>query len=117
MHRDLNVTRTIDYDHKFTAAKRKYLDDRFGANQLYLQLLTTHPDHQLHGAGTQLVNSGLELGRKANVNVTLISEPTAETFYLRFSFTSVANISIASVDGDQAFRFNVMAHKPDRLLG
>lgn len=116
MHRDLNITRAIDYDHKFTAEKQKHIDETFGTDQLYLEQLVTHPDCQSRGAGTRLVNSGIRLGREAHVNVTLIAEPTAETFYLRLGFVSVANMSITSVDDDQSFRYNVMAFGYDGVM-
>jgi GNAT superfamily N-acetyltransferase len=106
----LNVTRAIDYIQKFTAAKRKHLDQVFGTDQLYLDTLATHPHYQLRGAGTQLVNAGIGRGRKDHVNVTVIAEPTAETFYVHLGFTSVVNISITSVDNDQIFRYVVMAY-------
>jgi GNAT superfamily N-acetyltransferase len=110
MHKDLNITRAIDFDHKITAAKRKYVDEPFGTNQLYLEMLGTNPHYQSRGAGTRLVTSGLEVARSNHVNVTLIAQPTAEVFYLHLGFTSVANISIPSVDNDESFRFNVMVY-------
>ncbi|KAF2035901.1 hypothetical protein EK21DRAFT_53651 [Setomelanomma holmii] len=109
LHRDMNSTRAIDYAYKAAAAEKKYIDDAFGPDQLYLEYLATHPDYQLRGAGTRLTNSGLESGRKARVNITLLALPTAEGFYAHLNFSSVANMSISSVDGDQLFRFNVMA--------
>lgn len=110
MHKDMNITRALDYEHKFNAAKRKYVDDVFGADQLYLELLGTHPDFQLRGAGSKLVGSGIERGRKHGTNVTLCAEPTAEGFYLHVGFVATATISFTSVDGDQVFRFPVMAY-------
>lgn len=114
MHRDMNITRAVDYEHKFNAARRKYVDNVFGADQLYLHELGTHPDYQARGAGTQLVVSGLKRGDTAGVNVSLVAQPTAETFYLHRGFQEVNNISIESVDGDQAFRYNVMAYNFSR---
>lgn len=109
-HKDLNITRAIDWEHKFTAEKRKHVDNVFGTDQLYLDTLGTHPRYQLRGSGTRLVNTGIEFARREGVNVTLIAQPTAETFYLHLGFVSVKNISVTSVDGDQAFRYNVMAY-------
>jgi len=106
----MNLTRAMDMDHKSTAAKRNYVDEPFGENQLYLQLLSTHPEFQLHGAGTRLVSRGVEVGRKNDVNVTLIALPTAEGFYEHIGFNSVVNFTISSVDEDESFRYNVMAY-------
>jgi GNAT superfamily N-acetyltransferase len=70
-------------------------------------MLATHPRYQLHGAGTQLVRSGIE---SAEEDITLIAQPTAEGFYLHIGFVEVVNISIASVDRDEEFWFNVMKY-------
>jgi len=109
-HRDMNLTRAIDMDHKSTAAKRKYVDKPFGSNQLYLNILCTHPDFQLHGAGTRLVSRGVEIGRRNNLNVTLVALPTSEGFYTHIGFKSIVNFSISAVDQDEHFRYNVMAY-------
>jgi ribosomal protein S18 acetylase RimI-like enzyme len=109
-HKDLNITRAVSYDHQFTAEKRKHVDQPFGHNQMYLDLLGTHPQYQLRGAGTRLVRSGIERAAKRGGNVTLIAQPTAEGFYLRLGFVEVVNISIASVDRDRDYWFNVMRY-------
>lgn len=106
------MTRALDWDHKFTAAKRTNVDEYFGRNQLYLELLATHPGYQGRGAGTRLVRNGLRRAKEADINATLIAEATAETFYVYLGFTSIKNVSIETVDGDQTFRFDVMAYAP-----
>ncbi|USP76853.1 hypothetical protein yc1106_04127 [Curvularia clavata] len=95
---------------KLDAAKLEYVDKPFGSNQLYLDTLCTHPDFQLHGAGTRLVSRGIEIGREHNLNVTLIAQPTAAGFYAHLGFDSIVNISISSVDEDEYFGYNVMAY-------
>lgn len=93
--------------------KRKNVDDYFGKDQLYLELLATHPDYQGRGAGTRLVRNGLQRAHEANINATLIAAATAESFYIYLGFTSITNISVETVDGDQKFRFDVMAYAPN----
>ncbi|CAI6337697.1 unnamed protein product [Periconia digitata] len=109
-HRDLNVTRALDLERKSIVATRKYVDEPFGPDQLYLNTLCAHPDFQLQGAGTRLVKSGIEAGRRKNVNVTLIALPTSESFYVHVGFDSMQNFTIATVDEDGLFRYNVMAY-------
>jgi GNAT superfamily N-acetyltransferase len=109
-HRDMNLTRGYDMERKSIAAKQKYVDEPFGASQLYLELLCTHPEYQLHGAGTRLVKRGLEIGEKERVNVTLAALPTSEGFYAHLGFESVTNLSISSVDEDEWFRYDVMVY-------
>lgn len=95
---------------KFNAAEKKYVHDVFGERQLYLYELATHPDYQLRGAGTRLVERGIEKGRREGVNVTLIAQPTAEGFYFKKGFKETRNISIESVDEDETFGYNIMAY-------
>jgi GNAT superfamily N-acetyltransferase len=109
-HKDMNITRGIDHARKFKAAKREYVDEVFGPRQLYLHLLATHPDYQLHGAGTRLVGRGIEVARKEGLNLTLVAQPTAAGFYTHIGFSSTGNITITSVDEDEKFTYPVMAY-------
>ncbi|KAF2994665.1 hypothetical protein E8E13_001121 [Curvularia kusanoi] len=109
-YQSMNVTRALDYVRQFDAAERKHVFEVFGDSQMYLQELATHPDYQLKGAGTRLVQRGIEKGRSEGVNVTLIAQPAAEGFYFKKGFKEMRNISVDSVDGDQAFGYNVMAY-------
>lgn len=105
------MTRALAWDHDFTAEKRRAVDEVFGSDQLYLDTLATHPEHQLRGSGTRLVTQGTDIGTQEHVNVTLIAEPTARTFYLHLGFSSVDNVTIMSVDRDEKFSFSVMKYK------
>lgn len=110
LHRDLNLTRALDYIAKARILQQRSIDDFFGASQLYLEDLATYPSYQSRGAGTRLVESGLTRARKEGLgNVTLLAQPTAETFYLRLGFERWGWVGIESVDGDREFRFVVMA--------
>ncbi len=109
----LNITRAKDYTRKFNDAEKKHVFDVFGASQYYLYQLATHPDSQLRGTGTRLVVRGAEMGRNEGVNVTLISQPTAEGFYLKKGFKEMQNITVESVDGDESFGYIVMANDFD----
>lgn len=101
------------FANRFAEAKQEFIDNVFGLEQIYLADLATHPDYQSRGAGTRLVTVGIEEGRKRSVNVTLLAQPTAETFYLGRGFKEVRNISVEAVDGETEFGFNVMAYDFD----
>ncbi|KAL4882164.1 hypothetical protein BJY04DRAFT_187295 [Aspergillus karnatakaensis] len=108
-HRDLNVTRTVDFNLKLIALKKRHLDSSFGSRQLYLNTLATHPEYQGLGIGTDLVTAGLEAARASAVNVTLLATQAGRGVYRRLGFQSVANVSVVSVDEDQVFEFEAMA--------
>lgn len=108
----MNITRALDWERKFNAAKKKHIDDAFGPQQLYLEMLGTHAEYQGKGAGTQLVRSGMERAKAEGLvgNVTLIAQPTAETFYQGLEFESVEEIGLETLDmGGKRFLFVVMA--------
>ena len=108
LHRDANLTRAIDFENKFTRAKRSLVDNVFGSNQIYLNTLATHPDYQSRGAGTSLVRSGLDMASNYRANVTLIATEAGRPIYRHVGFKSFVNISISSVDEDADFPFDVM---------
>lgn len=110
-HRDLNVTRALAMAAKFSTKKEKYVDAVFGRDQLYLELLGTHPDYQGKGAGSQLVKAGLERGTEAGENITLIAHPTAETFYLGLGFREHRNFSVGALEGSERFGYNVLVYE------
>lgn len=109
----MNITRGIDFEHKLNEAKRNYLDIPFGKHKLYLNTLATHPDYQSRGAGSKLVLEGLKIARSHHLNATLIATPVGEPLYHHLGFVSIANISITSVDKDEAFPYDVMYYNPD----
>jgi ribosomal protein S18 acetylase RimI-like enzyme len=109
-HADLNVTRALDWERKFNALIDTHITKYFGPENLYLDTLATHPEHQSRGAGTRLLAEGIEAGKREGVNVTLIAQPTAKSFYLGRGFEEVKNVSVETVDRDGEFGFNVMAY-------
>jgi GNAT superfamily N-acetyltransferase len=77
MHvRNSNLTKVIDYK------IQKYIDDGFGYTQLYFEILGIHPSYQSLGAGTQLVQSGINFAAEEHLDVTFTAQPSAEIFYL-----------------------------------
>ena len=116
----INITRAIDFDHQFTVATQKYLDDIYAdENQLYLASLGTHPDHQRRGAGGALVMEGLGLGKRAygnvNVTATLIATEMGEPLYAHLGWESLHNFTVKSldvVDGRrEEWRWDVMKYE------
>jgi ribosomal protein S18 acetylase RimI-like enzyme len=102
-YRNVNLTRAEDYQNQSDAAEEKYLDSVYAPrNQLYLNTLATHPNYQRRGAGGALLNSGLQIGKKAystkNVTATLIATEAGEPVYLHLGWESMHNFTVKSLD-------------------
>lgn len=119
-HRDRNMSRSDDYDKQMTLAEKRYLESVYThPQQLYLNSLATHPDYQRRGAGSALVNAGVQFGKEVfgdeNVTATLIATAAGEPLYMHLGWESMHNFSIRSldvVDGvREEWKFDVMRHE------
>lgn len=115
----LNITRAIDFDHQFTTAWHRYLNDVYPTKQqFYLATLATHPEFQRRGAGGALVTSGLAFAEgaygKKNVTATLIATEVGEPLYLHLAWESIKNFTVESLDVIKGYRegwrFDVMKY-------
>ena len=119
LHRDLNMTRLIDFDRQVKDAQDRYLDSVYARqDQLYLGMLATHPDYQRHGAGAALVNAGISMGKHTyegeNVTATLIATEAGEPLYMHLGWRSMHNFTVRSLDvingTREEWRFDIMSH-------
>ena len=62
--RDADLAHIAAFRSVLIASVNKYFDAPFGNSQVQLYHLATHPDYQRHGAGTRLLNWGLELAMR-----------------------------------------------------
>ncbi|GAB1739527.1 hypothetical protein NU219Hw_g4479t1 [Hortaea werneckii] len=57
----------------------------------YLEIIATHPQHQGRGAGSMMINWGLERADQDNVEAYLEASPEAVSLYEKLGFENVAS--------------------------
>jgi GNAT superfamily N-acetyltransferase len=72
----------------------KYFTKTYGGDQLYLQLLGTHPDHRRRGYGTALCNWGISLAKDDGVVVSLFASPMGFLLYSQLGFKYLGTLTI-----------------------
>lgn len=82
------------------ASVNKYFDAPYGNSQVQLYHLATHPDYQRHGAGTRLLNWGLELAMREKKPITLFGSPMGTKLYAELGFRVLDYVTV-QVDGEE----------------
>ena len=100
--RDANIARHTAFRANISVAKRQMFDNKFGDQQLYLDLLACHPDYRGRGAGEMLVKWGLEKAKAEGLTVTLYASPMGGRVYSRLGFKRVGSFR-TQVEGEEEF--------------
>jgi len=82
--------------------KKEYLDDKYGEQQLYLEMLICHPDFQNRGAGTMLSQWGLDKAKAENLNMTLFASEKGRRLYTKLGFKTVCTFRV-QLDGEEEY--------------
>jgi len=108
-----NLTRAHDFDRQMQPVFQKYFFTDY-PQQLYLNLLATHPDWDGNGFAARHVRWGMELsrgrdgkmeiggqgvGEAKTIPVTLLSSPAGWPVYEELGFEGVENATVAMLDG------------------
>ncbi|RYP92463.1 hypothetical protein DL770_001409 [Monosporascus sp. CRB-9-2] len=100
--RNMNMTRALDVQRQFVAARKQYIDAEtpHGHGYVYLNLLATHPEWGGHGFGAANSLWGMEelAGQRAE-NVTPIASEVGVPLYRSIGFEAVKNVTIEMLDG------------------
>ena len=91
---DVNQKRQAAFRKAATKGKQEFFDDVYGAEQIHLQILGTHPDHMCRGYGTSLVNWGIAVAKLDNLAVSLMASPMGKPLYTHLGFKSLGRIII-----------------------
>ena len=81
-------------------SKKVHFNSVYGENQLSLMLLGTRPEYQQLGAGTALVEWGMQKAREQGLALTLFSSPQGMGLYRKLGFVEIANCHV-QLDGEQ----------------
>ncbi len=82
------------------ALVNKHFDTPYGNSQVQLHHPATYPDYQRHGAGTRLLNLGLELTMSEKKPITLFGSPTGTKLYAELGFRVLDYVTV-QVDGEK----------------
>lgn len=92
---------------------RRFLDARFGTEQIRLQALGTHPMFLRRGLAAALCRWGMDRAAGDGVAVTLMASPMGRGVYPRLGFEELGCVT-AQVDGeDEKTHLYAMAWQPE----
>lgn len=109
----MNTTRASDFERQMAVIEKEYFSTAY-PQQLYLNILATHPSWDGHGFAARLVNWGKDISRELADKawtVTLLATPAGFPLYDSLGFDSVANVTISMlerVNGMDNLWFEVM---------
>ena len=98
--RDADLAHIAAFRSVLVASVNKYFDTPYGDSQVQLYHLATHPDYQRHGAGTRLLNWGLELAMREKKPITLFGSPMSTKLYAELGFRVLDYVTV-QVDGEE----------------
>jgi ribosomal protein S18 acetylase RimI-like enzyme len=98
--RDANTARIEAFLSGLIQSKNVHFNSVYGENQLSLMLLGTRPEYQQLGAGTALVEWGMQKASEQGLALTLFSSRQALGLYRRLGFVEIANCHV-QVDGEE----------------
>lgn len=109
-----NVTRSLDFERQMQSILHKYFFTDY-PQQLYLNLLATHPDWDGNGFAARHVRWGMEVSRgrdgeieaegigsgkaEKTIPVTLLATPAGWPVYEDLGFEGVENATVGMLDG------------------
>lgn len=116
----INKTRCLDYNRQFEAISQKYIHEAY-PQQLYLNLLATHPKWDGNGFAARHLHWGMELVKRmeedegvvgkeetGNWPLTLLATPAGYPLYRSEGFESVKNATVEMLDGLGKLWYEVM---------
>jgi GNAT superfamily N-acetyltransferase len=89
---------------------KKYFAE-YGAKQVYLSILMTHPDYRRHGAGTMLTDWGVEHAKEKGWPVTVCASPMGRLLYAHLGFRVIATEEVRVDDEEEVLRTTIMVLK------
>ena len=108
---DENITRSDDHQRQLEDAKEKYIDSQFD-NQLWLEVLVTHPTWDGHNFGAMNLQWGQNLAKKKGLPITLIATPAGYPLYRSVGFEDIQNVTLELLDGEGKLWYEAMKYEP-----
>lgn len=81
-------------------AQERYFNKLYGAKQLSLAQLATHPGYFKQGVATRLLMWGMDLAKREDWPITLFASTLGVKLYEKYGFTRLMTI-VMNVDGEE----------------
>lgn len=107
MRDDANRRHCEKYNEVVAECFQKYFA-KYAESQIHLWLIVTHPDFRRRGAGTMLMNWGLDAAKEKGLPITVFASPMGRLLYAHLGFQDVATEIIQVDDEEDKLTFTVM---------
>lgn len=97
---DRDAKRVAAFNQTIRAYARDHFVKRFEEKHLYLGTLATHPDYQRRGAGSMLLQYGLNVAEEESLGLSLFASPMGHPVYAAkgYNVTDVLKIQVEGED-------------------
>lgn len=100
--RDANPTHMKVYSKAISSGFAKYFAT-YGKEQLFLDMLVTHPNFRRRGAGTMLCNWGRDEAVRKGWTLTVMASPMGRFLYEHLGYTLVGSEKVQADGEDEQF--------------
>lgn len=100
--RDIDPKRHEAYFNAIHDSKTAWFDKRFGERQMYLAMICVDPNYQGCGAGSLLLQWGIDRAVQEKVAISLFASPVGRRLYLKMGFKD-GGWTRAQVDGEEEY--------------
>jgi len=114
--RDANKNRVQAFRKAFKTAKKEHFDDVYGEDQLFLMNIATLPTYSRQGAGTKLLEWGLNQANIGHLTITLSASPAGYKLYKRLGFRQVGDVYVKLEEEMESVEQPLMVLEPKQLI-
>ena len=112
--KDANHERMNVFRDALIEEKKKYFDDTYGDDQIYLHLLGTHSDYKRHGFGSALCKWGMSEAKNNGLTVSLMATPMGFLLYSHLGFKDLGTVIVQVPEEEEKISLQPMVFEPKR---
>ena len=112
--RDADDAHVKEHSRAGSEGQKRFLDPRFGTEQIHLQALGTHPSFARRGLARALCRWGMDRAARDGVAATLMASPMGRGVYPRLGFEELGSVTAQVAGEDEKTHLYAMAWDPRR---